>query len=59
MISGNEDVILVIGEMNLSKCNSTIIQITDFGWNDDLTPWPMQRLYKKKKGWSRKNSQSA
>lgn len=43
---GNENCILMIGESEIPECISTIIQITDFDWNDVLTPWPCGKVFK-------------
>lgn len=46
MKEGNENCILMIGESAIPECRSTIIQITDFDWNDVLTPWPSKKVFK-------------
>ncbi len=46
LLHKNNDLLIVIGEYSITSCQSSILQITDFDWNDALTPWPAKAIRK-------------
>ena len=42
----NKNLIIVLGECSIPKCTSSILHITDFDWNDTLSPWPAKAIRK-------------